>query len=163
MSHIFQKTMKLLLGSEESLPLEDRQVRPVAKQEPKKSIKKPQQSSRKMITERELIQLESEIGAQLFGEIPEGHRREFFNLDQNTWIWHDEIIEPSLKRHHEKVTVRYEIHANGILKVQEGARYTFIEGEELKNFVMATQLYYERICRHIYHQEPQAALVGSQA
>lgn len=32
------------------------------------------------MTERELIQLESDIGAQLFGSVPKGHRREFLIL-----------------------------------------------------------------------------------
>ena len=31
----------------------------------------------KSLTERELIELESEIGRHLFGQIPSGHRREF--------------------------------------------------------------------------------------
>ena len=41
----------------------------------------------KKLTERELIQLESEIGATIFGDKPDHVvRRTFFNLDKTTWI-----------------------------------------------------------------------------
>lgn len=49
------------------------------------------------------------------------------------------------------MTIRYEVHENGILKVQEGARYNFIEGQELENFMAAIHLYYERVARELYH------------
>lgn len=39
-------------------------------------------SSTKVVSERELIQRESTIGRELFGPVPEGHRREFFCLDE---------------------------------------------------------------------------------
>ncbi|MGO3702025.1 MAG: hypothetical protein ACTJG2_02440 [Candidatus Saccharimonadales bacterium] len=159
MSHVFKKAMQLLIGTEEPM-LETSPAAPAAKTQ--KPAKKPTRPLKKL-TERELIQLESEVGALLFGEIPVGHRREFFNLDPNTWIWYDESIEPKARRQRHSVTVRYEIHDNGILKVQEGARYTFLEGDELKNFVMATQLYYERVCRQVYQRQPHPALVGSHA
>lgn len=52
------------------------------------------------------------------------------------------------------MTIRYEVHENGILKVQEGARYNFIEGRELENFMAAIHLYYERVARELYNTEP---------
>lgn len=105
------------------------------------------------LTERELIQMESEIGAQLFGPVPEGHHRQFFNLDRTTWIWYEEWIDPVTKKRKE-ATIRYEVHHNGILKAQEGARYNFLEGQELTNFIAAVQIYYERVMREIYHRDP---------
>lgn len=107
----------------------------------------------KALTERELIQLESEIGSQLFGPIPKGHRREFFNLDPQTWIWYEESLDANGKT--QTATTRYELQDKGILKVQEGARYTFLDGQELKNFTLAVQLYYERVMRDVYHRDPQ--------
>ena len=74
MAHVFQKALQLFIGADQSsIDL---------------SYKK---SSRPLggLTERELLQLESEIGSQLFGDIPKGHRRSFFNLDETTWIWHE--------------------------------------------------------------------------
>ena len=48
------------------------------------SILKKKNRPLKKFTERELIQLESEIGATIFGEKPEHvTRREFFNLDKS--------------------------------------------------------------------------------
>jgi hypothetical protein len=108
----------------------------------------------KTLTERELIQLESEIGAQLFGPVPKGHRREFFNLDPVTWIWYEESLDANGKT--KTSTTRYEVQDKGILKVQEGARYTFLDGQELKNLTLAVQLYYERVMREVYHRDPQS-------
>lgn len=106
----------------------------------------------KKLTERELLQLESEIGAKLFGEIPKGGRREFFCLDEVTWIWHEEWLDKANKR--QVRTIRYEVQERGILKVQEGARYSFVEGEELDNLVTAATMYYEQVARHVYKRDP---------
>ena len=73
MSSVFKKALGLIIG--DSVPA---------------TLKVPKNRPLKRMTERELIQLESEIGAQLFGEIPKGHRREFFCLDEKTWIWYEE-------------------------------------------------------------------------
>lgn len=108
----------------------------------------------KKLTERELIQMESEIGAQIFGPIPDGHTRQFFNLDRTTWIWYEQWTDDVTHEKHELIT-KYEVHPSGILKVQEGARYTFITDQELDNFVLAVQLYYERIMREVYKRDPQ--------
>ena len=162
MSHLFKKTLQLLIGTEdpmmEDIPTGYLKEEPVTPQE-KRAEKYARHDQKNKLTERELIQRESEIGAELFGEAPAGHRREFFNLDPSTWIWYDETIGRHGKPK-DTVTVRYEIHNNGILKVQEGARYTFIEGAELENFVVATQMYYERVSREVYHRQPNALLAS---
>lgn len=129
MSDLLKKTLSLLTGS----PVEST-----------RSLKK--------LTERELIELEAEIGGKLFGPIPAGHRREFFCLDEHTWVWHEEWIDENRQR---RVTsTRYEIHDNGILKAQDGKVYKFIEGAELRNLVLAIRLYYEAVARGIYKRDP---------
>lgn len=138
MSSLFKKALALVVG--------DTQAADASFTMPKKHLFRK-------FTERELLQLESEIGAKLFGEIPAGSRREFFCLDKDTWIWYEEGKDPVTGQPTE-ATTRYEIHDNGILKVQEGARYSFLEGAELDNLVVATQLYYERVARGIYHRDP---------
>ena len=138
---VFKKAIGLIVGDPSTAALTM----------PKRSHKK--HSSRKL-TERELIQLESEIGAKLFGDVPAGHRREFFCLDEKTWIWHEEFKNEQTGKI-ERRTIRYEVHENGILKVQEGARYSFISGEELKNLVAAATMYYEQIARNVYGRDPQ--------
>jgi hypothetical protein len=136
MSRVFKKALQLIVG------------------EPSTTLKMPKNRPLKKLTERELLQMESEIGAKLFGDIPAGHRREFFCLDKKTWIWYEEWKD---QKSGKKVstTIRYEIHDKKILKVQEGARYSFIEGEELDNLLAAVSLYYEQVARHVYGINPQ--------
>ncbi len=117
------------------------------------SFKMPKNRSLKRFTERELLQFESEIGSKLFGSIPEGHRREFFCFDDVTWIWYEEWKDPKTGKL-QTATTRYELHQKGIMKVQEGARYSFLEGEELANFDAATAMYYERVMREVYGYDP---------
>lgn len=107
----------------------------------------------KKLTTRDLIRMESKIGADLFGPIPKGHRREFFCLDEHTWVWYEEWIDSSTKKK-QSVTTRYEIHENGIIKVQDDQPYQVVEGEELQNFITAIQLYYEQVVRGVYHYDP---------
>lgn len=103
------------------------------------------------MTERELLTLESEIGARIFGPVPEGMRREFFCLDEHTWIWHEEKLDKKSPASH---TIRYEINEHGVLKVQEGARYNYLEGDELRNFAVAVRMYYEQVARRVYQRDP---------
>lgn len=140
MTSVLKKALDLLIGSD--LP-DSRSVIL-----PKVDVTRPL----KRLSERQLIQLESEIGAEIFGVVPQNHRREFFNLDPSTWIWYDEWMDE--QNHKKSVTIRYEIHENGILKVREGARYDFIEDAELQNFVAAVNMYYERVCREVYGRNP---------
>lgn len=107
----------------------------------------------KALTERSLIELESKIGSQLFGDIPAGHRRDFFCLDKNTWVWHEEWVDAETGKKMMSTT-RYEIHSNGILKAQDGLNYRFIEGEELVNLTLAINLYYEQVMRGVYKTDP---------
>lgn len=129
MSDLFKKTLSLLTGTPAEL------TRPLKK-----------------LTERELIELEAEIGGKLFGPIPAGHRREFFCLDEHTWVWHEEWVDENKQR--QVTSTRYEIHDNGILKAQDGKVYKFIEGTELRNLVLAIRLYYEAVARGIYKRDP---------
>lgn len=138
MADVLKRAFKLLIGTDSTLSglKYPRGARPLEK-----------------LTERELLQLESEIGAQLFGDIPKGRRRSFFNLDPKTWIWHEEWVDE--RGEFQQATTRYEVHDKGILKAQEGPRYEYIEGEELDNLLVATQMYYERVMREIYKRDPQ--------
>lgn len=103
------------------------------------------------LSERELIQRESEIGRQIFGTIKKGHRREFFNTSPKVWIWHEEWLDSAGKRH--QLTTKYEIRDHDIWKVQPGPRYTKLSGDELTNFKRAVEVYFERVMREIYDTE----------
>lgn len=106
----------------------------------------------KITTERQLIEHEDVIGRELFGPIPDGHRRDFFCLDEHTWVWHEEWMDANSRP--QTSTTRYEVQPNGILKVQSGRVYKYIEGEELKNLTVAVRLYYERTMREVYKSDP---------
>lgn len=107
------------------------------------------------LSERQLIEHESQIGAGLFGPVPAGHRREFFCLDDTSWIWYEEWRDE--KGQQQKMTIRYEIQKTGVLKVQEGARYSYLEGAELTNFLNATNAYYNQVMARLYGKVPAAA------
>jgi hypothetical protein len=128
MSKILQKTIQLLTGYDD--------------------VRLPSLKFKTKITKRELIQRESVIGGRLFGNVPDGHHRQFFNLDRRTWVWYEEWEQNG---QHESRTTRYEIHENGIMKVQDGAPYYYIEGHELKNLLLAIKHYYDQVAREVYH------------
>lgn len=113
----------------------------------------PKSRPLKGLTERQLIELESEIGRELFGPIPAGHQRDFFCLDDHTWVWYEEWTDVATGQKR-STTTRYEVHQNGILKAQDGTTYKFIEGQELRNLALAVRLYYEQTMRQIYKRDP---------
>jgi hypothetical protein len=130
MNNFLKKSLQLLIGTDTVAP-----ARILAK-----------------ITRSELIKKEGIIGGQLFGPIPDGCNRKFYNLDHDTWVWYEEWAdEAGLSA---EITTRYEVHPDGVLKDQEGAPKHYIEGRELNSFLAATQLYYERVAREIYHRDP---------
>ena len=136
---VFKKALTLLIGNTDELAY----------------LKVPKDSrALKKMTERELIQLESNIGRELFGPIPKGHRREFFCLDETTCVWYEEHRDDNGKTI--SSTTRYEIQGNKVLKAQDAARYSYIEGTELKNLLLAISMYYERVMRGVYHRNPRS-------
>lgn len=103
-------------------------------------------------TRQELIDRESQIGGKLFGPAPQGVHRQFFNLDEKTWVWYEEQTDAAGVV--TSTTTRYEVHPNGIMKIQEGAPYYYIEGQELMNLTRAIQTYYDHVTREIYRRDP---------
>lgn len=98
----------------------------------------------------ELLDLESELGSQIFGPTPNGIRREFFNLNENSWIWHEEYTDGNgILR---KLTTRYEIRADKVVKIQPGPRYFEVTGQELENFHRAVLAYHKAVLTQIYRK-----------
>lgn len=97
---------------------------------------------------RDLIRREAKIGGGLFGQIAQGARREFFCLDEYTWVWHEEWIDKSGKR--QAVTTRYDVRPQGILKAQDGQPYHYLSREEARNFLKAVKLYDKRVRDELY-------------
>jgi hypothetical protein len=96
---------------------------------------------------RQLIRKEAKIGGTLFGPVPKNHRREFFCLDERTWVWHEEWYDNS--GHLQFSTTRYEIHSDKIIKIQNGEHYQLDRNEAI-NFYKAAKLYNRRIRSEIY-------------
>ncbi len=100
-------------------------------------------------TNRKLIRREAKIGGKLFGPVPKGHTREFFCLDDRTWVWYEEWNDENSKLHHS--TTRYEIYPDKIMKVQNGEFYP-LGREEAVNLYKAAQIYNQRIRTELYTQ-----------
>ena len=122
---------------------------------PKTSTAKPNKATIYDLTESSqmayanLINAESELGRTLFGPIPYGHQREFFEHKKNVWIWHDSWLDE--KGDTQGVTIRYEVRPAGVFKKYAGGNYTKIEGEELDNFRQAARMYLDLIKAQLYH------------
>ena len=96
---------------------------------------------------RNLIRHEAKIGGQLFGPVPAGGRREFFCLDEHTWVWHEEWLDKSGQR--QIRTTRYDVRPSGILKSQNG-QYQRLNRDEAMRLRDAVQIYQHRVRSELY-------------
>lgn len=94
---------------------------------------------------RDLIQNESSIGREVFGPVPRGVRREFFCLDENTWVWHEE-------KNGVVTVTRYIIKPTEIIKSVNGETYHRLSLKEADHFTRATKLYATRVYNELYAQ-----------
>jgi hypothetical protein len=81
----------------------------------------------------------AKIGGGVFGPVPKGTRREFFCLDEHTWIWHEEWVDAH-KQHHVRTT-RYDIRPQGVYKAQDGQPYRPLNKDEAVNLYYAIDAY----------------------
>lgn len=96
---------------------------------------------------RAYIRREARVGGSLFGAVPAGRRREFFCLDEHTWIWHEEWMENGVQK---TITTRYDIRPDGILKAQDGQSYQKVGRAEAERLYKAAQMYEKRVSSEIY-------------
>lgn len=97
---------------------------------------------------RDLMRAEAVIGGKIFGDLAEGHRREFFCLDETTWIWHEEWTD-MIGRNNVRTT-RYDVRPDNILKAQDGSGYQAVSKEEAFNLISAIRLYVQRVRHDLY-------------
>jgi hypothetical protein len=107
------------------------------------SIRAQKQAQQQIDFDKALIHHEARIGGQLFGPLPNGVRREFFCLDEHTWVWHEEWTDEKGKR--QVMTTRYDIRPDGVLKSQSGQSYRKIKGQEAVNFRNAVNSYCDQV------------------
>jgi len=105
------------------------------------------QAERRAQLYRKLMRHEAKIGGQVFGPSPPGGQREFFCLDKNTWVWHEEWIGSNGQR--QIKTTRYDVRPNIILKSQDGQDEP-IGREEAAHLIQATHLYRDRVNAELY-------------
>ena len=107
------------------------------------SVKAQKDQERRARRYRELLRQAAKMGGELFGPVPKNRRREFFCLDDRTWVWHEEWEDENGKQH--VVTTRYDIRPNGVIKAQDGQPYRYIELEEAKRLYRAALMYRQRL------------------
>jgi hypothetical protein len=98
---------------------------------------------RRQKTQRALLRKEAEIGGRLFGPIPKNRRRQFFCLDEHTWVWHEEWLDQRKQRR--AITTRYEVRPNGVLKLQDGHIYQRLSRQEARNLYRSVELYRQKV------------------
>jgi hypothetical protein len=91
----------------------------------------------------DILRYEAKLGGQLFGPVPQGHRREFFCLDRHTWVWLEEWTDQNGQR--QSIMTRYHVRPDGILKTQNNQAYQNLGHDELSNFYRAVRLYAQRV------------------
>ena len=97
---------------------------------------------------RALIRREAKIGGEIFGTTAPGTRREFFCLDERTWIWHEEWTDNTGKL--QIRTTRYDVRPDAILKAQDGQNYQKVSRDEALRLVEAVKMYDERVSKELY-------------
>ena len=112
------------------------------------STKAQRHADREAELYRSLIRREARIGGELFGAVSAGGRREFFCLDEHTWVWHEEWLDGSGQRRIR--TTRYDIRPSGILKAQDGRGYQPVSQQEAERLLSAMRAYEQRVQSELY-------------
>lgn len=103
--------------------------------------------SRPKLTLNDLIRREAIVGGTIFGPVPKGHDRQFFCLDEYTWIWHESWIKG---RERVSITTKYEIRGDQVFKTQQNQPMRLLAGVELNNLARATEIYDQLVTTKIY-------------
>lgn len=111
-----------------------------------RNIAAQRQEERKAELYRNLIRHEARIGGTLFGQLPKGRRREFFCLDERTWVWHEEWLQNGRVM---TQTTRYDVRPTGILKSQ-GNAYQAVSKEEAKRLYAVAKAYRNKVFAEMY-------------
>lgn len=107
-------------------------------------LKAQKEQQRRAEINKALIHFEARLGGELFGPVAEGGRREFFCLDEHTWVWHEEWIDKATGKR-QVMTTRYDVRPTGILKSQGGTSYQRLSPSEAQNFYKVVDLYEQRV------------------
>jgi hypothetical protein len=92
---------------------------------------------------RRIIRQEATIGGRLFGPLASGSRREFFCLDEHTWVWHEEWQDEAGQIH--MVMTRYDVRSDGVYKAQDRQPYQYIHPTEARRLYKAIAAYNQAV------------------
>lgn len=110
-------------------------------------VSSQRQEDRRAELYRNFIRHEARVGGKLFGPTPPNVRREFFCLDERTWVWHEEWTDRNGQAHVQ--TTRYDIRPDRILKSQHG-KYQQVNSDEARRLYRAAKLYRNAVAREVY-------------
>lgn len=97
------------------------------------------------------IAQEANIGGQLFGKTASSsHQRQFFCLDESTWIWHESWSDFHGRKR--SMTTTYEVRSHGIVKRFNQGGYTSLSNTEKNHFLRAVKLYKAYVGSYVYAQ-----------
>ncbi|MDB5169031.1 MAG: hypothetical protein JWO41_387 [Candidatus Saccharibacteria bacterium] len=90
-----------------------------------------------------LLRLEAKLGGELFGPVPAGRSREFFCLDERTWVWHESWIDAYGNT--QMINTHYTVRPDAVLKSQNNQGYQKVSADEFKTLRQAIKLYVQRV------------------
>ncbi|CAN5406599.1 hypothetical protein BH09PAT4_BH09PAT4_01290 [soil metagenome] len=122
---------------------------------PTRALFKQSREQRHINAHRSLLRHLAKLGGSVFGVVPNGVRREFFCLDDRTWVWHEEWYDQAGQHH--AITTRYDVRPDGILKSQGVNSYQRLSAEEERNFRAAVEIYGQRSLAELQRLRQQIA------
>ncbi len=114
----------------------------------KEPVWKPMYSNR--ISADELMNIESEWGGILFGPVPAGRQRNFFEYKKNVWIWYEGWVDKGGPAK-DNLTIRYEVRPAGVFKRVNDQKYEKVTGAELDYFRMTLHQYLKLMKSKLYY------------
>ena len=106
------------------------------------------ETERRAKLRRDLIKHEGRIGGELFGPVPQDGHREFFCLDEYTWVWYEEWVDKNKNR--QTRMTRYEVRPDGIHKIQDNDKYQQLSDGEAIRLYEAMKAYKRRVLGEMY-------------
>ena len=107
-----------------------------------------QKATKVKVSYNDVIAAEANLGRTIFGPVPDGHQREFFEAHPNIWLWYESWTDPSGAP--QSTTVRYEVQPSGVYKTPSNGNFSKLEGAELTNFCAAVRRYFELVKANLY-------------
>ena len=115
--------------------------------------KNPKRFDSHLSLKKRLIRKEARLGGQLFGALNKGQTREFFCLDENTWVWH-EVWTDEVTRQKRRCTLRYDIRPDRVYKKQDNDSFwRELDRRESENFEKAVQAYRHSVLTRLYPEK----------